>query len=202
MNTGTLWAMPPVPTLPPAVALGGDKPAPVPLLLVQSFLNTWDWETGTDLLRHADTARAWLEGAGLVPAGATLDPADLEVARSVREALRAIVGAHTDGTPPARGELAPLEDLVRGHRPRLEVDASGCLGLRPEGDGLGDGLLGILLVVRDAQEAGTWARLKACGNPQCRWAFFDRSHSRRGVWCEMATCGNVMKNRTFRARHR
>ena len=202
METGTLGAMPLPAALPSSVALGGDKPAPMPLLLVQSFLNTWEGDTGTDLLGHPDSAGAWLEGAGLVPAGATVVAQDLEFARSVREALRAVVGGHTDGTRPSPAELGPLEDLARGHRPKLKVDASGSIGLGPEGDGLGDGLLGILLVVRDAQEAGTWARLKACGNPACRWAFFDRSHSRRGVWCDMATCGNVMKNRTFRARHR
>jgi predicted RNA-binding Zn ribbon-like protein len=35
-----------------------------------------------------------------------------------------------------------------------------------------------------------------------RWAFFDRSHARRGTWCDMAACGNMIKNRNFRARHR
>jgi len=60
--------------------------------------------------------------------------------------------------------------------------------------------LGLLLVVRDAQQQGTWPRLKVCRNPKCRWAFFDRSHARRGAWCDMASCGNMIKNRNFRAR--
>ena len=64
------------------------------------------------------------------------------------------------------------------------------------------GLLGLLLAVRDAQQQGCWPRLKACRNPDCRWAFFDRSHAHRGAWCDMATCGNMIKNRNFRARHR
>jgi predicted RNA-binding Zn ribbon-like protein len=39
-----------------------------------------------------------------------------------------------------------------------------------------------------------------CANDECRWAFYDRSHSRRGAWCDMATCGNLIKNRNLRAR--
>ena len=64
------------------------------------------------------------------------------------------------------------------------------------------GLLALLMVIRDGQRDGTWQRLKACGNPDCRWAFYDRSHSRAGAWCDMATCGNRIKNRRLRQRHR
>ena len=58
----------------------------------------------------------------------------------------------------------------------------------------------MLLAIRDAQSNGTWQRLKACGNPDCQWAFYDRSHSRAGAWCDMATCGNRIKNRKLRQR--
>ena len=64
------------------------------------------------------------------------------------------------------------------------------------------GLLTLLLVIRDAQRDGTWRRLKACGNPDCQWAFYDRSHSGVGAWCDMATCGNRIKNRRLRQRSR
>ena len=71
------------------------------------------------------------------------------------------------------------------------------------GDGpgrLADGLAGLLLTIRDAQADGSWDRMKLCGNPDCRWAFYDRSHSRQGAWCDMASCGNRLKNRSLRAR--
>ncbi|HLQ53765.1 MAG TPA: CGNR zinc finger domain-containing protein [Streptosporangiaceae bacterium] len=45
-------------------------------------------------------------------------------------------------------------------------------------------------------------RLKACRNPDCRWAFYDRTQSRAGAWCDMATCGNRIKNRRLRQRQR
>ena len=54
--------------------------------------------------------------------------------------------------------------------------------------------------MRDAQRDGTWARLKACNNPDCQWAYYDRSHAGRGAWCDMAVCGNRMKNRNLRSR--
>jgi predicted RNA-binding Zn ribbon-like protein len=60
----------------------------------------------------------------------------------------------------------------------------------------------LLLIIRDAQRDGSWARLKACGNDECRWVFYDRSRNHGGTWCEMAACGNKLKNRDFRARRR
>ena len=41
------------------------KLAPPPLLLVQAFVNTLDLDLRTDVLAHADEARAWLAEAGL-----------------------------------------------------------------------------------------------------------------------------------------
>jgi predicted RNA-binding Zn ribbon-like protein len=70
----------------------------------------------------------------------------------------------------------------------------------PDGGHLAEGLTCLLLIIRDAQRDGTWSRLKVCGNPDCQWAFYDRSHSRRGAWCDMASCGNLIKNRNLRAR--
>jgi predicted RNA-binding Zn ribbon-like protein len=49
---------------------------------------------------------------------------------------------------------------------------------------------------------GSWERIKACGNPDCRWAFYDNSKNHSGRWCEMASCGNRMKARAFRERAR
>ena len=68
------------------------------------------------------------------------------------------------------------------------------------GGPLDAGLVTLLLAIRDAQRGGTWQRLKACGNPDCQWAFYDRSHSQAGAWCDMATCGNRIKNRRLRQR--
>jgi len=180
-----------------------SKPAPPPLLLVQAFVNTWEAETGIDLLASADSAAAWLREAGLVGPDAAVPPAGLRQAREVRESLRALLAHNAGGPPPTPEQLAPLRALARGSRAQLSVDPAGRVLLAAQPlSSLTAGLVGLLLVVRDAQQQGTWPRLKTCGNPDCRWAFFDRSHARRGTWCDMATCGNMIKNRNFRARHR
>ena len=179
------------------------KPAPMPLLLVQSFVNTWDGDNRSDLLLDPVAARDWLTGAGLWSAERAPDPAELHLARGVREGVRAMLVANGGGPRPAPGDLQPLQAAAQASRPTLQVGPGGRVMLGPEpADRPGAGLLTLLLVIRDAQRDGTWPRLKACGNPDCRWAFYDRSHSRAGAWCDMATCGNRIKNRRLRQRQR
>jgi predicted RNA-binding Zn ribbon-like protein len=180
-----------------------DKPAPMPLLLVQAFVNTRDIDRDTDVFLDAAAATAWLGEAGIVGPGTVVAPRDLKVVRDVRESLRALVAGNGGGPAPGADEVEPLAALARSHHAWVTVEPTGHIGLAPRSDGrLADGLLGLLLVVRDAQLDGTWPRLKTCGNPDCRWAFYDRSHSRRGTWCDMASCGNLIKNRNLRARRR
>jgi predicted RNA-binding Zn ribbon-like protein len=165
------------------------------------LVNTRDLDRDTDLLDDVTTARPWLRDVGLLGSRTPLDEQDLEQVRAVRESLRSLL-AHNAGAPvPSASVLRPLDELTRQVRPRLEVDRDGRLLLESEPGGrVRERLFGLLLEVRDAQTEGTWSRLKACGNPGCRWAFYDRSHSRRGAWCDMASCGNKIKNRNLRAR--
>ncbi len=196
-------------TLPSWASHLEHKLAPPPLLLVQAFVNTLDLDLRTDVLANADEARAWLAEAGLrdpepsSPGQADRDLApDLQLARDVRASLQAMIAHNTDGKPLTEAELRPLEQVTEEAKLRLEVTADGQvrLGARPPAQRLADGLAGLLLTIRDAQADGSWDRLKLCGNPDCLWAFYDRSHSRRGAWCEMASCGNKLKNRNLRAR--
>jgi len=185
----------------PAQAQHEDKPAPQPLLVVQSFVNTRDLEFGTDLLAGAATASEWLRESGLLGPEGTADAAELRAAREFRESIRALLAHNGRGAAPAASDLGPLEAAARASRPRLTVDPAGRVELDPgPGVRLAEGLTRLLLIIRDAQRDGTWSRLKVCGNPDCQWVFYDRSHSRRGAWCDMASCGNLIKNRNLRAR--
>jgi predicted RNA-binding Zn ribbon-like protein len=189
-------------TLPSWASHLENKLAPPPLLLVQAFVDTLDLDLRTDVLAHSDEARAWLADAGLREEDQPGFDADLRLAREARESLRAMIGRNTGGPPLTEAELRPLEQVTSQARSRLEVSADGRVGLGT-GDGAGrltDGLAGLLLAVRDAQADGSWDQLKLCGNPDCRWAFYDRSRSHQGAWCEMASCGNRLKNRSLRAR--
>jgi predicted RNA-binding Zn ribbon-like protein len=178
-----------------------DKPAPEPLLAVQTFVNTRDLEYGTDLLADTETGNQWLRKAGLLGPDGTADEAELCAARELRESIRSVLAHNGRGPAPSASDLSPLEAVARASQPRLTVGPGGQVGLG-SGDGgrLADGLLGLLLIIRDAQRDGTWSRLKICGNADCLYAFYDRSHSRRGAWCDMASCGNLIKNRNLRAR--
>jgi predicted RNA-binding Zn ribbon-like protein len=178
------------------------KPAPPPLLLVQGFLNTEDVESDTDLLEDVTVARDWFVEAGLLAASSRLRSAEVTFARRLRESLRALLASDDHG-PPSEAQLEPIRELVRTRHPRLDLDERGVLVLgNPEHGRLADGLFELLLIVRAAQEDGSWARLKACTNEECGWVFYDRSRNRQGSWCDMAVCGNRLKNRRLRARRR
>ena len=190
-------------TLPAWVPDDELKPAPEPLLLVQSFVNTRDLGKQTDLLADADagTASQWLRQAGLLGPEITAGADELRCAREFREGIRALLARNGGGAAPTASDLRPLDAVIRASAPRLTVDAGGRIQLDSGARGrVADGLLSLLLIIRDAQRDGTWPRLKICGNSDCLWAFYDRSHSRRGAWCDMATCGNLIKNRNLRAR--
>lgn len=172
-----------------------NKPAPMPLLRIQGFVNTRDVEEGTDQLADPETARAWLTSAGLLPDGAGLGEDDLPLAREVREGIRSLLEGG--------GGLEALRKLAAEHSARLTVSDGGAIEIECAGvDTLGDRLFELLLIIWGAQEDGTFSRLKVCANPDCQWAFFDRSRNQQGSWCSMAVCGNRLKNRELRARRR
>jgi predicted RNA-binding Zn ribbon-like protein len=178
------------------------KPAPMPLLLVQAFMNTRYFAGDSDLLSDPETARRWLVDTQLLPPTATVTADELEVARSMRESIRRLLSFRSGETHGAVA-LRPLRELAGAHSACLTMDEQGTLRLdNPRHNDLGDGMFDLLLIVRDAQEHGSWSRLKVCGNSECRWVFYDRSRNRQGHWCEMALCGNRLKNRAFRARRR
>jgi predicted RNA-binding Zn ribbon-like protein len=179
-----------------------SKPAPMPLLRVQGFLNTIDIEEDADVLADPSKARDWLMAAGLVAPGFEVTDAELELARGVRASLRNLVDdAGENGSD--RADLEPLRTLAAEHTARLTVGDGGVLGLEDVcGETLGDGLFSLLLTIRGAQTNGNWSRLKMCANPDCQWVFYDRSRNQQGNWCNMAVCGNRLKNRQLRARRR
>jgi predicted RNA-binding Zn ribbon-like protein len=198
----TVDSMESVTEIPPWLPGSETKPAPMPLLLVQRFVNTLDLEEQTDLLGDPAGARDWLVRARLIdPAAARPAAAELELARRMRESLRCML--RREGGDDGKDQLAPLRTVSDAHSARLKVGDGGAIELEnPRHGDLGDALFELLLIVYRAQQEGTWSRLKICANDECQWAFFDRSRNQQGSWCEMATCGNRLKNRELRARRR
>lgn len=101
-----------------------------------------------------------------------------------------------------------VRDLLRANNgvPIDVDDASRILDLAGLEAGFADGQLiftapnPLIAIVASAMADGSWARVKACRNDDCRHAFVDRSRNRSRRWCAMASCGNREKMR--RARHR
>src|SRR5215831_18486280 len=136
------------------------KPAPTPLLLVQSFVNTWDGDHASDLLLDPAAARDWLNRAGLWIADRAPEPAELDLARRMREGIRAMLVANGGGPPPAPADLQAIQAAAQACRPALQIGPGGQVRLRAEPVGpLDAGLVTLLLAIRDAQREGTWQRL-------------------------------------------
>jgi predicted RNA-binding Zn ribbon-like protein len=172
------------------------------LLLVQSLVNTVELPDGADRLADPADARPWLVDNHLLAPHADLTQADLKLVRAVREALRAMLIHNAGGPPPNETALAVLKTIADGGSARAELGDGGEVHVTAQGDSVRDRLVEVLLIIRDAQRGGTWARLKACANDECQWAFYDRARNHGGTWCDMATCGNKLKNREFRARRK
>ena len=178
------------------------KPAPMPLLLVQAFLNTRDPDTHVDALGDTDLAKTWFAAAGLLGADSRVRANELALAHDLRNSIRSLLPSDSDeAVDPAR--LDPIRELTQTHHPRLAIDGRGRLSLENSAhNDLADGLFDLLLTIRAAQQDGSWSRLKVCANPECRWVFYDRSRNQQGHWCNMDVCGNRLKNRRLRARRR
>ena len=174
------------------------KPAPMPLRLLQSFVNTWEGDSGVDLLADAEAgAPRWLQDTGLLRDS----DVDLVRVRAIREGIRALLVANSGESDLGPTDVGFLRALAEGVRLQPVVLDDDTVDLRPADDeGLSSLAATLLLIIRDAQRDGTWGRLKACRNPDCHWAFYDRSHAGRGAWCDMAVCGNRIKNRNLRTR--
>jgi predicted RNA-binding Zn ribbon-like protein len=181
----------------------GDRaPAPGSLRLVQALVNTLNAESEKDLLASADDAARWIATAGLLPAGSRLSGAQQRALVELREAIRQVLGTHTDRAVDA--EVAS----------RLTMALSSCRlapAVQPDGgvrlicsdhDPFARVVGQIAVVIAEAAAAGTWGRLKSCPGHLCGWAFYDRSASGRSRWCSMELCGARSKMRAYRGRAR
>jgi predicted RNA-binding Zn ribbon-like protein len=161
------------------------KAAPESLRIVQTFVNSINLETGEEWLDE------WLAEQGAVAA-----LTDLERARAVREALRALLSAN-NGEPVSGDPLAVLADAAE--KARLTIDFQRP-ALVARGSGVDDVLGRVLVAAFLAMADGCWARLKCCRDTGCGWAFYDYSRNRSASWCSMQLCGNRTKTRAYRAR--
>jgi predicted RNA-binding Zn ribbon-like protein len=167
------------------------------------FVNTVHFEQGAveERLDSPAALELFLEGHGLTSGRVEARPADLKRALEVREALRALMEANA-GIELDRDAVQLLNRTAERARVVAAFDDNASWRIEPAADGVDEGLGRMLAAVFRAMSDGSWERVKACGNPECRWAFYDATKNRSGRWCEMASCGNRMKARAFRERER
>jgi predicted RNA-binding Zn ribbon-like protein len=176
-------------------------PAPGSLYLVQALVNTLSGHTGDDLLATPAVAAGWLATAGVLPLGSAVTVAQHRLLRELREAIRAVLIAHTSGSPSQEA----ADRLTAALLPcRLAVVAGPAGGGRlasADHDPFARATGAVAIAIAEAGIAGTWQRLKSCPGHRCGWAFYDRSGSGRARWCDMQLCGSREKMRAYRHRH-
>lgn len=179
------------------------------LQLIEDLVNTRRLYNDTDEIGSVGALGAWLAERDVA---AALDAADLERVLVVREGLRAVIarnnaGEHAGVDDVADAVLPDAHDRLAALAPELALVldvAADPPVLRPRpGSSAVDGFLaGLLAGVATAVADGRWKRMKACGQPGCRWAYYDSSRNTSRSWCDMTTCGNRAKARAFRDRHK
>jgi predicted RNA-binding Zn ribbon-like protein len=177
-----------------------SNPAPGELEQVRAFINTWDADEDAEHIPGPDELRVWLVAHDLLDPDAQVTAADHRDAVDVREALRAMLLANA-GLDLDPGAAPVLDDAARRARLGVRFGADGQVHTSPDAAGAAGAMGRLLAIVADAQDDGTWPRLKSCLADDCQWAFYDRSRNRSAVWCDMRVCGNRQKVRSYRERH-
>ena len=177
------------------------KHAPGALEQVREFVNTLDVEEGKEGFASGAALVRWLAERGLISDGTRATREDVRSAIRLREALRAILLAHTDGGSAPAGAWEEVDRASQRARLRVRFATDGP-ALAPDASGVAGGLGRLLAIVHDAIAHGTWTRMKACRDDECQWAFYDHTKNRSGSWCSMEVCGNRAKARSYRARRR
>ncbi len=173
--------------------------APGDLELVRDFVNTLDVLPGTEQIGTPSSLALWLTEHTLVPTLPTLTGEDLARARSLREALRALLVANT-GFSLSSEVAEAFENAVGSACLRARVGEIGRLELLPDAaDGLDHAIGRLLSIVFATQQDGTWPRLKACA--ECQWALYDHTRNQSATWCG-SQCGARVRARRHRRRHR
>lgn len=175
-----------------------NKAAADEATLLVDFVNTRDLEEETDSVADPEQLVEWIaESTGEYAPAA--DEASHARVLALRESLRALLRANT-GMEVEGNELTPLREAAERSRYRATLSADGHLALAPARSDLTGFEARLLLALERIQSHGAGARLKACTDDGCQWAFFDATRNRSRTWCSMEECGNRQKTRRYRAR--
>jgi predicted RNA-binding Zn ribbon-like protein len=180
---------------------GGRAPAPLPLNLVQRFMNTVDLLTHKDILTTPMAMRVWLAARGLLDESSPVTEEEFQRALALRAALRTQARSHAGAAIDA-DSIAALNQNAAHATLVTRFAEDGAVALAPAAPGLEGALGRLLAIIALAACDGSWQRLKACANEDCQWVFYDASKNHSGSWCTMKMCGGRRKARAYRARRK
>lgn len=182
--------------------MAGREPAPNGLEVVRRFVNTLEVDVPAEHLATPEDLRGFFAEHGLMAPDEPVADADVERARAVREAIRAVLYANCCEDALDEDAIALLDATASDAELVVRFRADGHATLSPAQGGTVGALGKLFAIVLGAQADGTWERLKACKADDCRWAFYDRSKNHSSTWCSMEVCGSREKARQYRARKR
>jgi predicted RNA-binding Zn ribbon-like protein len=172
-----------------------NQAAPGRFDLIRVFANTYDPETGVDVLRSPEDARAWFEAKGFT--GTLPELPGYKELWALRDAVRQALEAHTHAADNAAA-WGQIRSYAQTAELRLDVEGPDRIRLTGADTGLAGFVGELLALIYDAIRDGTWERLKLCNEGTCAVAFYDYSKNGSGVWCSMDVCGNRNKARRRR----
>jgi predicted RNA-binding Zn ribbon-like protein len=179
----------------------GQTQLPAGAGLVLEFANS---HAGGRPERFADARglRHWLAEVGYDDDAVT--EADAAFARELRDALQTLMLAHagSEQTPEiAIREAERYLERVALRYPLAAVVREQEVLLLPTQTGMNGAIASLLADVGKLAQAGVWTRVKACGNPICHEAFFDRSRNASAIY-HGPGCASMVSMRAYRQRKR
>lgn len=170
--------------MPPSPLSAGE---PAEIAFVRELVNTVEWQEDDESWSTASDLAAWMARHGRETAG--LGPAELVLARRLREGVRELLLGHA-GHEVRSSSVDDLNDALRGVPVVLAFTAAGESELTAA---QGHPLTALVAAIDAARRHPAWRRLKACSRDSCRWAYWDASRNGSGRWCSMQGCGNFVK---------
>jgi predicted RNA-binding Zn ribbon-like protein len=172
---------------------------------VLRFVNTRA-DAGGSIERFGNAAgfAAWLAEDDQFSGDVVTTDADAATARELRDALVAVLLAHSGDQDVVGEPLSMAEDHLRRvgvlYPLAAVVRATGVQLISPQ-VGVAYVFGTVLAAVTEFAQSGEWKRVKACRNPPCHGGFFDRTRNGAALYCS-AGCSAQVSMRKYRQRQR
>jgi predicted RNA-binding Zn ribbon-like protein len=150
-----------------------------------------------ELLAEPDDLARWLVAAGFTGSPLAATAGDLERARTLREAIHAIVDRRLAGEEHEPADIARVNAAAAAAPAVPQIGADGHVRLEGGVSALLATLAGEAALLLGGAQA---ARIRRCEADGCAMLFLDTSRGGERRWCSMKRCGNKAKVAEFRRR--